>query len=279
MTEASGNSLQILLEAADKQQRVVELRRLLGEVLEQLAAMEEREKPYLLATFQKLLGEKELDLLIAQVENRQMRRRVELAMMAINCGQAPDNQQIEWRIEQEFLEWRQKIERRKEEYLNGIGWLTQMSGQLSPQEGEQLKRLYRDLCKRLHPDVVGHDSPIYQRYWPQVQTAYRNGDVSMMELLLSVVSGESGEEMPVELPLLDGEIERLNVQLADAMQRVSLLRSQPPFVYAATLRDDAWIAARRSQLDANIAQLKADSARLRVWLESLPQVQTPPRSH
>lgn len=48
-----------------------------------------------------------------------------------------------------------------------------------------VRDLYRELCRKLHPDAVGEMTPARQQLWTQVQDAYAERDVEALEALLA----------------------------------------------------------------------------------------------
>ena len=47
----------------------------------------------------------------------------------------------------------------------------------------KLKAVYRDICRRLHPDADGADTSEELEIWHQVQEAYRQNDLEQLEIL------------------------------------------------------------------------------------------------
>jgi hypothetical protein len=57
-----------------------------------------------------------------------------------------------------------------------------------------VKSLFRELCRRLHPDVAGSMTRDQEETWHQVQAAYQSGDDVRLELLLSHCDGMEGRK-------------------------------------------------------------------------------------
>jgi len=225
-------------------------------------------KPNLLALYQRKLGAWELRRLQAEVEVRGMRRRIELAQAAINRSTRPDWPAIEAAIEEELLRWKQQVS----ETIERIAAAELRLGHLlSPEDASELKRLHRSLVLRLHPDLDPTGSSEQRRaLWDQVQRAYEQGDVEGLRALDLVI----GTDAPTPstwsgLESLRQEKERLGRQLATIEDRCRHLLSQAPWSMRDSLEDPEWIAARRADADARIAQLEAERSRLEPILAQL----------
>lgn len=64
---------------------------------------------------------------------------------------------------------------------------------MGPEEEKELKQLYRQLVKRLHPDLNLNLTENELRLFYQTIDAYKNGDMNMLKLIASLV--DSGEEL------------------------------------------------------------------------------------
>ena len=70
------------------------------------------------------------------------------------------------------------------------------------------------------------------------------------------------EELRMDQKILQGQIEEL-------LKRIDTMESQPPFTMREQLEDDAWVTARRAEMEIQIDQLQAQRAALQSHFEQL----------
>ena len=62
----------------------------------------------------------------------------------------------------------------------------------SESESGELKRLYRELCLRYHPDKIGAHDAKTQRLWNDIQGAYQDGNLDRLRAIRAGIELESG---------------------------------------------------------------------------------------
>lgn len=62
----------------------------------------------------------------------------------------------------------------------------------SESESVELKRLYRELCLRYHPDKIGAHDAKTQRLWNDIQGAYQDGNLDRLRAIRAGIELESG---------------------------------------------------------------------------------------
>lgn len=219
--------------------------------------------PYLEAVYQQALGPAHLAALHAQVEAQRAKRLVELAMQAVNRGQpAPPVAGLTAQVEQELAAWRQHIAA----MADGVQQATRALAQtLTAADTAALKRLYRDLVRRLHPDANPSQGERERQLWQQVQEAHRDGDLARLRVLAeTVMSAQSLPTGPDALEVLQAQRQRLQDGILALSAASVALEQRPPLSLRAQLADPTWIAAR-------IAEFQAQET---AWREAATQWQT-----
>lgn len=228
-------------------------------------------KPNLLAIYQKKIGLWELKLLRMRTEVARCRRTVELAQAAINQGEKPDWVAIEGELELEFLQWKEKIREATEAIKAAESYLTTP---LSPQDSNQLKKLYYALVKRLHPDMNPGLDEEQQLLWQRVQEAYERSNLEELKALTLLL--EKNSSLPVSvssLEQLQEEGKLLSGHIMAAIARIEKIKSVPPFTIENDLMDQDWVDARRAEIDRQTAE----QTRLRdILLEQLERLRNIP---
>src|SRR5947209_11084372 len=118
-------------------------------------------------------GGLEYEAFMLECQVRRARRRLELAQSYINCNESIPSASIESTLDDEFSQWQAKIE----EMRRGIevARAFERAPCLSATETRELQTLYRQLAKRLHPDLNPHQQERERNLWLQVTDAYRDG--------------------------------------------------------------------------------------------------------
>ncbi|MBK9138432.1 MAG: hypothetical protein IPM17_06665 [Verrucomicrobia bacterium] len=212
-------------------------------------------KPNLLAQYQALLGAWELRVLQAQFETARLRRQIELAQASLNRGVPPDLRAIERQLESDFLAWQARLREARDRILAAEMRLKHL---LPPAEDREFKALYRTLVKKLHPDVNPPLTGDQRRLWLRVQAAHAAGDLPELRAL-ALLAEKSGPVPPPtkSLDQLRLDQQTLQRQIAELLRRIETIQSQPPFTLRPQLADEAWVAQRRQELEAQIQQVEA----------------------
>jgi DNA repair exonuclease SbcCD ATPase subunit len=224
-------------------------------LLEERHALHVVTKPWLLALYRQKLGAWEVKRLTLQAEVARLKRRMALAQAALNHGQRPDWDEIEGRLDLEFLGWKQRVAKAVGAYEAAQKWVANV---LTTEDAVELKQLWRQMVKRLHPDVNGSLSGEAAHLWARAKSAYERADLDEMRLLFTLLDEAAPEspegpdtlkELELELPSLRDQAAKLHKQLTD-------LKQQPPFSLEKSLLDDDWVAARRQSLESEISDLE-----------------------
>lgn len=252
-------------------QRLTEENRLLREevvrLLTHLDELAEVVRPNLTALYLLKIGHWEYRAFLLQFEVARLKRQIGLIQAAINRGERPNLDAIGAQIELEYRLWQVKIEEEKERIAAAEA---RMKHLLSEEDDRELKRLYRHLAKRLHPDVNPGLTDEERRLWPRVQTAFAAGDLVEMRAL-ALLAEDAGVAPPTATTLseLSAERETLRHQIDELLRRIETIESEPPFTLRKDLENDAWVAARRASLENEIDQLQKHRSHLESHLQQL----------
>jgi hypothetical protein len=224
--------------------------------------------PYLEAVYQQALGPAQLATLHAQVAAQRAKRLVELAMQAVNRGRpAPPLVDLAATVEQELAAWRARVAAMADAVQLATRALTTT---LSPADTAALKRLYRDLVRRLHPDANPQLGERELQLWNQVQEAYRDGDLARLRVLSEAASATQPLPTgPDALESLQAQAQRLQDAILNLSSASAALEQRPPLSLRAELADPTWIAARIAEFKAQEAAWREAEARWQSALASL----------
>lgn len=242
------------------------LRTDLAAQLAELHLLEHTVKPNLLALYHTELGPWEKRLLETQCQAARLKRKAELLQASLNRGEKPDLVAIETTLELEFQAWQEEIHATAQKIAAAqfrLGSLT------SPAETAQLKQLYYELVKQLHPDVNPHLTPAQRELWHQVAAAYEAGDLPKLQALALTAGSGNTDALSNSLTELQAEHTRLKAALQQLLQHLAELQQQPPFSLERLLTNNGWLAEQRRALETQITAAEAQTASLENHLSAL----------
>lgn len=129
---------------------------------------------------------------------------------------------------------------------------------MGPEEEKELKQLYRQLVKRLHPDLNLNLTENELRLFYQTIDAYKNDDMNMLKLIASLV--DSGEELDwsaLSLSALQKEKEKLDQLIQQVESDIQALMQSVPYIWQTFLVDQQAKASKLAELNDQIASYQA----------------------
>ncbi len=254
----------------------VQIRDVRNEIVELLARMDHitlQELPRIRADFALKIGCWEQALLEAEIAGRRAKRRLALAQAQANRGEEPQMAAIDERLDEELASWMAKAEQMRIAYEQALSYIAGRAP-MGKSDAAELKRLYRTLVKRLHPDVSPARGAEVSELFQLAQSAYRNGDVDMLRSLEVAtrhldpaeddLEGEDDEamlEQELELALIERDVMegRLHDLEDSEEMRLGRLLASPEWVTERTMElrgaVEEWGQVRR-ECEERLAQLR-----------------------
>lgn len=106
---------------------------------------------------------------------------------------------------------------------------------------------YRDLVKKMHPDVAG-ENEFFNQYWNSIQFAYKNQDreqISRFHFLICKSEGIENENNYFEIKKA---VNYLELSIAREQRRLEQLKKQEPFSFEPHFEDSSWIEQRKNTI-------------------------------
>jgi len=230
-------------------------------------------RPNLLALYQTKLGAWELEKLKAQFRVARLKRTIELVQAALNRGGKPDMIQIEAQVQEEQVLWEKKIHEAAAKLQSAEQRLANL---LPDEQSAELKKLYHQLVKQLHPDLHPHQPAGDELLWQQVQDAYDAGDLEKLRALgLLLHNPQPPENTAGALEKLQTEQAMLEKRIAELETKIKQLESQPPFTLREDLENEVWIAMKRTTIEKETEPLQVQAAALEKHLATLVHPHVP----
>ena len=139
-----------------------------------------QEIPNIQAEYAVRIGGWEANLMQAELACRRAKRKLTLAQAKVNDGLVPDDVALEEQLDEELSEWNERVVRAVEAQLKSLV-LISGSRALTTAEVARMKRIYRVLVKRLHPDL--HAGKEYEQLFSVAKRAYEDGALDMLQSL------------------------------------------------------------------------------------------------
>ena len=249
-------------ESLRKRQRIVALRSELAELFEHREYMVTQEKAQLTARYIELIGKLQYEEFALRVDVMRLKRKHQLVQSALNRGERPDMDRIEHIVEAEFIEYQQQIEAQTENLRAAQAFLE--SPLMSEDDTNDMKRIYRILIKRLHPDWNPDLSEERKELFIRAQAAYKSCDVQELRNILLML--EADEPIQIKEESIDDDIARLERSLEDLRKRVEKLETTFPFDHRERLADKKWIEEKQNDLKESIALLTREKQQWEMFI-------------
>lgn len=138
----------------------------------------------------------------------------------------------------------------------------------------ELKRLYRQIVKRLHPDVHPNPTEREKDLLDRANKAYKAGDLEEMRRIWEELAGteqseesfEDTEEGRVQLREL---IEKLRKRCAELEKEIRQIKTSFPYTIKALLDDDKALEMKHRELVERLAKVRAMSDKMDEYIAEL----------
>ena len=171
-------------------------------------------------------------------------KTIEFCQKDLNRGKEPDTEALQSFVIQETQELRDHLQGMKQEYES-----SQNIGQITEAEAAQIRKLYRRIVKRLHPDThpeIGTDEQLMD-IWNQVTVAYECNDLSTLEeleVMASAALARAGSKAyNTEIPNIEERMEKIKIEIREIMDK-------DPYQYKFLLNDPEKVQIKKDALEA-----------------------------
>lgn len=224
------------------------------------------------------IGKKLYDVFCAKVAALRLKRKAELLQAALNRQEQCSVLEVELRLDTEFEQWQQQARElyekiRQAEYLDTLP-------PLPPEKALELKKLYRELAKKYHPDVNPGEPEKARNVWPRIAEAFQKGDLQEMKtlaLLAADISCEAEEFSAMDR--LRKACDALKAQVQGLLDAIAALHAQFPFKLEEKLSDDAWVREQNAAAESELRQWQQARDQYEAKVAELEYLMTNPPMH
>ncbi|MDD4932538.1 MAG: J domain-containing protein [Methylacidiphilaceae bacterium] len=166
-----------------------------------------------------------------------------------------------------------KPDSRKESQGGCLDWTLRESGEME-ERGRRLKRAYRIMARRLHPDVNGVGDGKQLEQWRAVQLAYQAGDLDLLESMClendgTLVEGETLSWLAARVSQAEKALARSLQELGNYRKDLAWGCGRGAWEKTAGPKVEAWLRARLAEakketqtLENRVRRWKRESERM-----------------
>jgi hypothetical protein len=187
-----------------------------------------------------------------------IKRKIELVQAKLNRQEFVYLPAIEELLDAEYAEYTENLQAR----LNSINEALRRNegGRLSAEDSVELKKLYRQALKKLHPDLNPNLPEERRRLFPKAILAYRSGDLNAVRticlLLAEITPSVESSGDPDALEALRMERDMLRERGVALRESIEKIKNSFPYNRKAFLRDAQKVAERVRELDDLLAHYR-----------------------
>lgn len=218
-----------------------------------------------------VFGSLEYKLYEAYCEYLRLRRKRDLIQAKKNRGEKPDMEAIESRLDEEFCDYKRRLEEQMEEINEAI---EKSKLKLLPEEDQkELKTLYKAIVKRLHPDLNPSITEGEKELFYNATESYKLGDLNTLRIIYDLTVKGEEEELSLPNDSLAKEVERLEKAVVAIREEIERIKSNPPYTLKIYLEDERKKAVRlytlRSETQSFYRAIQTQEEAIRDMMEDV----------
>ena len=227
-------------------------------------------KPQLEALYSTRIGVWQVKRLQTQLRIKALKLKLEKVRSCINQNKPVDVTAIEMEVAASLAEAEARIMLESGKIEKASELLSHLD---TPERSGDLRKLYRELAKQLHPDVNNDLTQEQVQLWHLVKEAYENGDLEKLKAMRVVYEKELSATTEAETSLTPEElslrIEVLKEGIKVLQEKILHIKSQFPFTVKHQITDDEWVEEETAKLQEELKQLDAYEQELTLEYEHL----------
>ena len=222
--------------------------------------------PVVLARYATAFGDRLVKLQALEIEAARCKREIELLQSAINQGGHWDYANIQEKLDAEFHEWQEKLDREAKQFQHQQGLLHHL---LDAETARVLRDRFRVLARRLHPDLHPQQTPAEEELWHRVTAAYEQQNLEELDAIEVITREQSQEDLPRSVDAMSESVRRLEMKLQTLLTNLSHRRKSWPLDQLALLDSPEATAEKQKELEERMAALTLLRDQRRSYLDQL----------
>jgi len=199
------------------------------------------------------VGKNEYELFKSECEVSRLKRKFELIQIKINHGKKVDIENIDKKLNAEYRKWEQKIEKMMSKIDLSKRRLKSL---MTDKESKKLHNLYRQLVKKLHPDINLNQLKKEKILWNRTVDSYSIGDIEELETIKMLTEDIGKEDISKDpLQTLNKKIKSYKDKIIQVMQYIQKLKSEFPFTIQDKINDSKSVEGKNKETLLKIKNL------------------------
>lgn len=220
------------------------------------------------ASYMLIFGSLEYRIYESYCRYLRLRRKKELIQAKKNRGERANMDAVESKLDKEFIEYKKKLEEKIYEINRALE--RSKLETLNEEESTQLKKLYKNIVKRLHPDLNPSISDGEIELFYQATDSYKQGDILTLQIIDKIVEDNGKkEELPISNSSLYKEIERLENLVEKIQKDIETIKENPPYTWQIYLEDEKKRSEKLNELAADLKSFEEGIRTQEEYIESL----------
>ncbi|MDR3332444.1 MAG: hypothetical protein LBT08_07435 [Synergistaceae bacterium] len=213
------------------------------------------------------VGALRVELLQRQIEVMKVRRRIAMLRANLERGEVVHEEALNYSIDIEFREWDERLR-------HEVAQIDEAKGRFSnlavPEDADEVRSIYRMLCRKLNPEINSDQSDEAKTFWPSIHSAYVWGDLFHLKALLMM-----SEDYPesYDLPSNIGGMRMTHLTLKEKLdsmtRKINNVKQHPAFEWKALLDNPDKLANEQTKLRDEIQRVSLQGMALQDLLKSL----------
>ena len=199
------------------------------------------------------LGSIEYKAYEAQCAALRLKRKNELIQAKKNRQEKIIISAIEETLDNEFAAYQQQLDEQIDKMNNALE--RSRSEILTDEENKELKKLYRQIVKSLHPDINPDVSSAQITLFENAVSAYKNGDLPTLRIIGSMVGGDSLPEQHTDaMAQLAEEKKRLQSSIESVRDSIEKIKTEYPYTLKDIIDDEEKTEQKKQELEKILGQ-------------------------
>lgn len=245
---------------SEYEDKVTKLKQELLYLVEQWQDLRDDVHPRLMYAYDTLFGSLEFELKKRKQLAKDNSRKLEIINCKLSKGEKIDPESLDFIHNKIDFDNQQSKKKNKNTRINDFfdsydkKGISSLIPSCEVNDKYELVQIYRDLVKRIHPDVNGN-SYNFRRYWHSIQSSYKNSNLSRLRLYHQTLCPNEYKQIKEKsavLNSLDFQMKELIDSIRKEKNKIQKIREKEPFNLESKFYNEKWINNRRKFLKDKI---------------------------
>lgn len=213
--------------------------------------------------YNRTFGELILKVFEKKVEGIRKKKTLEYCQTFKNHGKNVDMAGLQTYLERQLAEYEKRLKDMVEE-----NEAAKSTGTVTEAELLQIKRIYRRMVKKIHPDInpLTNTNEELKGLWQRLVIAYECNELKELketEVLINALMAK------LDMGVMEIEIPDIEVKIAELEEEIERIMNTDPYQYRYLLEDEAAVAEKKKALQEELKEYEEYSNRLEEMLNSV----------